>query len=270
MWVNANPQILNEEETLGYGTYKPNCGPTVNSYKLYDYCVPKTHKRVRTICQDLIRMKSNIENDLSGFNGETLLSSIYNTPSLSMPLNRSVFVSSNPRIIRQMYGGNGPFEESLKNYSQNYGSVIFTSWFDEIKNIMTSLSNKNQKYRVRIQKDTDEKIQQKLENFKKAEEKILELLQEVIHRKHLFNNSYGRLDIGQIHRGENYEKEREDRRLALEKHSNLLKLMNVHQRRAINLTDIIRTLAEAVAEKYESKKDKSSIGDFGEKIRYYK
>lgn len=282
-WVNANPQVLNEEETLDEPPKPVSQRKADDSLVIYDYVASQAQKRkVTSLCDGLYRMKSNLENDLSGWNSETLLNNIYKTPDLSMPFNRAVIISANPHIPNRVYGGNSAFEYSLKNYSELAGSRVFRDWYDEIKNIMADMSKGND-YRMRIKGDTEKKIDAKLEAFEKIEKEIIVLMQEVIDRKNLFRASNGRLDLGQIQRGgdkesDKYDAERRDRALALEKHANLVNLISAYQKRAINLTDVIKTIAETVAEKLNMLSDNKSVPvtsnqpskSFTEKIRYYK
>lgn len=272
-WVNANSQVLNEEETL-YTKDKPVARKPDESFMIYDFVPSEQKRKVTSLCDGLYRMKANLENDLSGWNAETLLSDIYKTPTLSMPLNRSVIVSSNPMIMRQTYGGGTSFENGLKNYPEMIGSRIFSDWYDEIKNIMNSMGQ--DKYRIRIKEDTEKKINGKLDAFKEAEKQIIILMKEVINRRNLFRASNGRLDTGQIERGD-YDTERKDRAIGLEKHANLASLISSYQKRAINLTDVIKTIAETVAEKLGAMSDNKptsqptsqSSKSFTERIRRY-
>lgn len=290
-WVNANPQVLNEEETLDKPPKPVSQRKADDSLVIYDYVSSQAQKRkVTSLCDGLYRMKSNLENNLSGWNSETLLNNIYNTPNLSMPLNRAVIISANPHMSNRTYGGNSAFEYSIKNYSELAGSRVFRDWYDEIKNIMKHMTGDN-KYKMRIKENTETKIEAKLEAFEKMEKEIIVLMQEVIDRKNLFRASNGRLDLGQIQRvgdlgqiqrggdaaSDKYDAERRDRALGLEKHANLVNLISSYQKRAINLTDVIKTIAETVAEKLNMlSNDKSApmtnqiSQSFTEKIRYYK
>lgn len=252
-WVNANPQVLNQEDTLDiHGTARKTDYPEADkSFKIYDYVgsPAKPVKRMRSLCDGLIRMKSDLENDLSGFNSATLLSNIYNTPNYNMPLNRAVFIRGSPQMALNMYGGVGPFEASLGNYSKSYGADVFNNWFGEIKNTLHGIRGNND-FGMKIQKKTEDAIDMKLTKFRQIEDEIIHLMTEVIKRKELFRTSNGRLDIGQISR-DDYEQERGDRKAVLEKHSNLVQYIDAHQKRALNLTDIMTNLADTIVNKLE-------------------
>nr|AEX62853.1 hypothetical protein mv_L648 [Moumouvirus Monve] len=159
-WVNANPQVLNPEESkfLKTGSKYP---PINDSFKTYDYLNPykPAEYRLRNMTCGLERLKTNIFNDLSGINGNAFISNLASVPiGIQMPLSRSAFVTPSPfgNYVPIMTGGQFyELENELKNINGQYGYVLFNQIYQDLLQTMKSLQGDR---RISLSAHTQEQL----------------------------------------------------------------------------------------------------------------
>lgn len=236
-WVNANPQVLNAEEsknpnfiTIAYPKINP-------SFKLYDYVNPykKIQVNLNGISCGLERLKSNIMNNMSGIDGYSILSDIVTTPlGISAPFNRSAFTYAVPYAnLGTMSGGlYGNTNDILSGLYEATGYKYLYGVYDTLNDIMVKNNN------IRLSPKTVEEIKKRLENLKLLEEQIRISIRNMIERNALYNASYGKINA--------YAIPDKDLPAILAKHSNLLGLTSSYNKKAINLVDILKTISNAL------------------------
>ncbi|QGR53903.1 hypothetical protein [Moumouvirus maliensis] len=249
-WVNANPQVLNPEESkfIRTGSKYP---PINDSFKTYDYLNPykPAEYRLRNMTCGLERLKTNIFNDLSGINGHAFISNLASVPiGIQMPLSRSAFVTSSPfgNYIPVMTGGQFyELENELKNLNGQYGYALFSQIYQDLLETMKSMQGDR---RISLSTHTQDQINEKLENFKRAEEALRESIVKTIERNKLYQASRGYINPLNI--------PADKLPAVLAKHSNLLQLSSAYNKKAINLIDLFKTISEAIISKLDEGKSK--------------
>ena len=265
-WVNANPQVLNEEESFD-AAFK-RTGIFCNhqpSYNMYDYIPRPVHplrQRTISLCDGLIRLKASTENDLSGFNAPTIISNIYKVPEMSMPFNPAMLISSNPRVLQgMMYGGSHEFERSLQNIKDSYGHKVYDSIFKNLKSMMEGMSHSNnegvKQYKIKLKEKSDRAIKDKLEKLEAAEKQVVKAIEDIINDKKLYVASHGHLDLRQVERKDAAGKDDADalkkaRKEVLKKHADLLTLSSAYNRRSIEMNNTLQAIATLFLEKLEA------------------
>ncbi len=241
-WVNANPQVLNPEETQGSIGVKQLYPRICNSYKTYDYVDPykPAEIRLRGMSCGLDRLKSSIMNELSGANASATISTIASVPlGIEMPLSRYAFTNAVPfGGITPMVGGLYEIESELNKWNQAYGYELFDSIFRDLYSTMGNLVGKRG---MRLSNTTNKNIEDKLGRFKETEEALRQSLKNLIEKNKLFQASRGQIDAFDLN----------DAQLAavLEKHSNLLALGSAYNKKAVNLIDLFQTITNAILNK---------------------
>lgn len=256
-WVNANPQVLNPEET-GTLDCEPKTYPEINkSFITYDYQNPyrQISLRLRSMACGLDRLKSSIMSELAGTNAPAMISNIATIPlGIEMPLNRSMFANPVPITnILPMRGGHiQSVEQELKNINEQFGYNLFNLIYGELLGVMTTMGGKKQKpcdgsgrygKSIKLKEEDAAKIRDKLEKFRKLEEELRKSLAGLIARNRLYHASSGYIDAFGVP-----EKNLE---AVLMKHSNLLHLGAAYNKRAINLIDLFQTISKAVQGKLD-------------------
>ncbi len=246
-WVNANPQVLNPEE-IKNPSVKSNYPDINNSFRTYDYLNPykPADVRLRNVSCGLERLKSSIVNELAGYNAPALISNITNIPlGIEMPLNRSAFI--NPYPVSSVGLGTFPMlggyshnvEQELQNISSQYGYNLFEQIYKDLTGTLNSLQDR----KIKLSPDTQNRIEQKLSNFKKLEDELRKSMVNIIEKNKLYQASRGYVNAYIV----------PDDKLAevITKHSNLLNLSSAYNRRSINLIDLFQTLTRAILGKLE-------------------
>ncbi|AGF85380.1 hypothetical protein QJ854_gp402 [Moumouvirus goulette] len=247
-WVNANSQVLNPEESkfLKTGSKYP---PINDSFKTYDYLNPykPAEYRLRNMTCGLERLKTGIFNDLSGINSHSFISNLASVPvGIQMPLSRSAFVTPSPfgNYIPVMTGGQFyELENELKNINGQYGFTLFNQIYQDLLETMKSLQGDR---RISLSTHTQEQINEKLENFKKAEEALRESIIKINERNKLYQASRGYVNPFNV--------PADKLPAVLAKHSNLLQLNAAYNKKAINLIDLFKTISEAIISKLDEGK----------------
>jgi hypothetical protein len=243
-WVNANPQVLNPEETVGV-VLKQNYPKISNSFRTYDYVDPyrPAEIRLRGLSCGLDRLKSNIMNELSGANVGATISTIANVPlGIEMPLSRYGFTNPIPfGGVTPMIGGHlYDIDAEFTKWNQAYGYELFDSIFRDLYSTMGNLVGKRG---IKLTNNTNDHIKEKLEKFKETEEALRKSLKSFIERNKLFQASRGHINSFDLN----------DTQFAtvLEKHSNLLSIGSAYNRRAVNLIDLFQTITKAILTKID-------------------
>lgn len=246
-WVNANYQILNPEEfkntTFVSGNYLPESN---KSYNIYQYSAPISRITLRSDMRNLTcgleRLKNSIINDVTGVRASSLISNIASMPlNIDMPFNRNGFVYPVRGGASTMYGGNGSnLESELKKINENYGYGLFNKIYDSLKESMRHIESKQ----IKIKNTTNEKIMNKLNSLKQVEDELRKSLVGLIERNRLYKASRGYINT--------YEMDDTEFTEVLKKHSNLLSIGSVYNKKARNLIDLFQTIANAISDKIET------------------
>jgi len=270
-WVNANPQVLNVEETKNNnvrGRY-----PEINrSFITYNYRNPykRTNVKLRDTCFGLERLKSSIMNNMTGINGQSFISNIVSVPiAYETPLNRSSWIYSFPFGDKSMmYGGRiEDVESSLRDLGAQYGYDMLSGIYEELVNTMSALSGRKTVkmtpynatepvpgFNIKLSENTQSKIKDLLEKFRQAEEQLREQMEKLVKANKLYRASHGYVDPF-IYPDIDSEKLNS----ILKKHSNLLKTGQTYNRRAVNLIDVYQTIAKTILEKLEDLEKKQTV-----------
>ena len=248
-WVNANPQVLNKEETKGcIGVGDQKYPKADKSFNMYSYRNPykPAEIRLRDMSCGLERLKGSIMNELAGAQGATIISSVASVPyGIEMPFARPGFTNPLPLgnyFPAAMYGG-GQYDTlfELQNINDQFGYKLFYEIYVYFVNTMASMRcNK----KIGLSQDSKGKIQSKLESFKQAEEELRKDIARLLEQNKLYQASRGHVDVSQI-TDENQLK------AVLAKHSNLLKRSATYNKKAINMIDLFQTISKAILGKME-------------------
>ena len=253
-WVNANPQVLNPEETKNPKI--PSIWPDINkSYKTYNYLNPyrPAEVRLRGVSCGLERLKSSIINELAGSQASATISTIANVPlGIEMPLARPGFISPVPiasNIIPMLGGGIYDTEAELRNINAQYGYQLFDQIYKDLTETMLSMTGAR---KLKLTSNTEANINRKLENFKKTEEELRKSLVNLIRKNQLYQASHGYVNP--------YDLSGNNLASVLAKHSNLLALSSSYNKKAVNLIDLFQTMTKAILGKLEEGNIANSSG----------
>jgi hypothetical protein len=246
-WVNANPQVLNPEETKN-----PQCKKWIQpdadkSFNMYQHANPYKAAvlRLRAMGCGLDRLKGSLINDMTGFDGRTILSNISINPyDVSNPLNRSGFVSIMPGAnVAFLQKGGDSAEDALNKISSEYGYEMFKNLYDYL---MGNMKNLKETCNLDLSSKSKTDIENKLAKFKVCESELRESMAKLIQRRKLYAASNGAIDAFNI--------PDENLKEVLAKHSNLLNLTTAYNKRAANLIDVFQAIVKATLSKVEEKK----------------
>uniref|UniRef100_A0A6C0LQJ9 Uncharacterized protein n=1 Tax=viral metagenome TaxID=1070528 RepID=A0A6C0LQJ9_9ZZZZ len=256
-WVNANSQVLNEEEDVDNKVRyrEPELNKSFDLYWHHGLPRKSTLNSVKCQINGLDRLKSSIINDISGSRANGMISNIAFTPvGLNMPLN---FLTTNPLVypsgLNVMKGGEYPdVIDQLATINQATGYNLFNQIFNNLRAAMEAGDENG--FKIKFNKESLAGIQTKLENFRELEIELRKSLERLIIKNRLYNASNGKIDAFRV----------PDDRLdeVLKKHSNLLHLSSVYNTKAYKIIDLLKTLAkihEAKLEEKLEKKNKSSL-----------
>ncbi|MEM0354135.1 MAG: hypothetical protein QXW79_01000 [Thermoplasmata archaeon] len=251
-WVNANPQVLNKEITKdqypGLETSYPRTSERFNIYQYFNPYKP-AEVRLRGIVCGLERLRTSILNGTSGINGTSVISNIAMTPSnIELPLSRTTVITPLTFTSPVLMTGGSIFsvQEELGNIKTLYGYKFFGQIYSDLENMMKGLTRS-----MRLSSETKKNIDEKLSKIKVLEEELWNNINSLIKWYEVFRVSQGNVDISGIPES--------DLPAILEKHSNLLQLSTAYNKRAINLIELFKTIAEAVLRKAEEKKSGEQI-----------
>jgi len=252
-WVNVNPQLLNPEETNGSNPDMFGSFPKINeAYNTYRHVNPykAATLRLSSISCGLDRLRASVENQLSGFNAPAVISNIASVPlGIQMPLNRNMFTTGMiPAMV--MTGGDSGMnsvEEQFSRITDTMDWSYFKGIYDDLINTMQTNGDE---YRLKLSNDSKNALEQKFKSFKEAEIALRTSLRNQIIRRRLAEASYGAIDANGFN-GPELAK-------ILEKHSNLLNLASAYNRKAVNIINLLQTIAEACISKIAKKEETSS------------
>lgn len=258
-WVNANPQVLNPEENLNPSFTKHGPWPKINhTFNTYQYRNPykNINLQLRSTRCGLDRLKSSILNELAGSSPTTMVNSINtSTLGINIPLGRQQFTYPHPFTMvnsMPMFGGHfGTTELELQNLNRDYGADMMYEIYKDLQKTMEQMREKRQGKGVKIAGDTDRKISAHLATFKKLEKELREEFAREIQKNKLYYASRGYIDVDRL--------SDEELKKVIDKHSNLLGLSAAYNRKAINLIDIFKTIADAMLDKIGTGDDKNPM-----------
>lgn len=262
-WVNANPQILNIEEAKKPYHHLHEWQEENKSFKLYRFVDP--HKpadyRLRGLSCGLDRLKNSIINQLTGSRAESTISTVAGIPlGIQMPLGRHNFTYPiNP--YNTMYGGEPPYDDQGigGNYSGDYefGYKFFDSILRNLLDEMNGLNTSN-KYgkKINLSSPTKRDIETKLENLKNAENSLRDSMVKLIKQKELYHASRGYIDI------DNKNITDEEFATLLGKHSNLINVSKIYNKKAENMIDMLQIITKAVLDKVDKTTERKNTNDF--------
>lgn len=251
-WVNANPQTLNiEEDKFPYAPSGPEYPPVNDSFKTYQYVNPYKQASTRMIdlCNGLARLKTTISSGLNPSISGTIANVMVNSPyDVGMPFNRSAFTSVNPfgpfsafsgssSVLSPLsqFGGDDKFSTELQNINEQFGYALFKQIDQNLTETMRHLTSGN---KMRYKSATRNDIDKYLESFKAIEAQLRDSLSQFLQRNRLYQASKGHIKA--------YEVPQDKWEDIATKHSNLLQLNNVYNKKAINLIDIFQAVISAI------------------------
>ena len=249
-WVNANPQVLNKEETRCLGVEGKQYPKIDKSFMTYDYLSPykKAELRMRDLTCGMERLKVSIMEGLTGAQGANIISAVTSVPyGIQMPLGRPGFTNPLPLsnyFPMQMYGGgNSQIELELQAINSQYGYQMFSQVYTDITKTMESLKGDK---KMCLSNTSKTSIQEKLERFKKCEEDLRKDLVKFVEQNKLYQASHGYINP--------YEKmDDAEYKALMAKHSNLLYQSKRYNKGAMNMIDMLQTIANAILGKLENK-----------------
>lgn len=246
-WVNANVHLLNPEflefeniSALKQSVFMP--APN-DRYNLYNHIEkPAQIKfRLRGLCNDLERLKSNVQNNEFGFNGSSIFSNVASMPyGMTMPLGRAMLSTDiNPLMSLSMVGGHSQYTvQDLNSFS---GSDVFQGILKDITSTMQEISRQNNATHLALSKNSQEKLTKKIEDLKELEKQILGSIEKLMIKKKLYDASGRRID--------SFSVEDDKMKNLINKHSYLLQMTESYNQKAINVINILQTLANVVVTK---------------------
>lgn len=256
-WVNANPQVLNKEET------KASCGDEIGDYpeadktfRTYQFRNPykRAELRIRDVSCGLDRLRSSILNNLTGAQSASMISTISSVPfGLNMPLARPGFV--NPQTFAQfvpfgsMRGGSpampytNDIENDLKDISAQYGYGLFEQLYKDFVSTMESLQSGK---KMCLSSNSKDSIKRKLDEFKVCEDNFRKTIVRFMEQNKLYQASRGHINP--------YVDNEDDYKAILAKHSNLLETGNVYNKKAMSMIDLFQVISKAILGKLEESK----------------
>jgi len=257
-WVNANPQILNVEESKdAYYRFRQKYPPTLKSFETYSYVNP--HKpaeyRLRTLSCGLERLKYSIIGQLTGSRPETTASLVAAVPlGIQMPLGRQAFTYPLNPYNLSMFGGGHHYYDSYIidnefNNDYQFGYKFFESIFgnlnDEMNEFNTTHAYNRTGKKLGLSEQTRSNIRTKLDNLKVAENDLRDSIIRLIKQKELYELSRGHINL------EGKKISDEEFATLLAKHSNLINAGKVYNKKAENMIDMLQIITKAILEKVD-------------------
>ncbi|CAH6420295.1 Hypothetical protein MVR_LOCUS94 [uncultured virus] len=243
-WVNANPQALNPEMVIN-PTFTGNYPPISKLYKTYTHVNP--YRPIDAQLYDtscgLQRLKASIINDLSGAKAGTMMSDIAGIPTdLQFSLNRNAWTTPYPFGNLGAFGimqSGGFFTTAFEvdKIHEPQGYKLFTDIYKDIERTMTGMTGTT---RTELTKSTRDKINNKLESFRVAEEALRTSLSDYEKKKRIWEGTRG-----------NANPFTDYFPYVADKHSNLLNVSSTYNRRAVNLIDIFQAISQALLGKVQ-------------------
>ncbi|RYE12637.1 MAG: hypothetical protein EOP34_10425 [Rickettsiales bacterium] len=247
-WVNANPQVLNEEERdpstyVSIGDYpEPN-----KSYKIYQYIAPKAKKdqvNVRNLLNAIFNLKVSLLNGTAGFNGTRIGSDVFGMPNnIVSPFSQYAYSSALPTtnvtLIGKMAGGD--VTKSMSELVRPYSSEILEDIFNTLLNTMDNISSPR---RLALKDHSREQMKDRINNLKKLECDLMEQFRKAGLKYQLYKASDGYIMPGNIRDS--------DLDTVLKKHENLLDLSHVYNRKATTVLDMFKIILEVIVDKSDN------------------
>lgn len=248
-WLDANPSALNKELNSNpsfVSSLNTNVKAPTDAYKLYSW-QPGPHKiELKThydnMCS-LDRLKATIvgQSFNAGTNGNFLSTNIINTPSnLSSFFNTRAF---NMGLSGAMFGGFDNVASAAQalqamNLQSYYGGhEYFHNLYEQVINSMELFGNG-----LTLSKNAKDKVNDKLQKFKDAEETLVKEIKEFHEKVQVYKASRGQIDPFSL---------KDDEWKSIEqKHASLLQRTNALNNRAVQLIDIIQALNKAMLDKF--------------------
>lgn len=254
LWVNANPTVLNPSE-LPETALDPNIPKPNERYKMWRYYSPYKNREnyLRHVNSELGRLKSSIDNYVSGYDGSQIINTIASTPiDLRVVGNPETIVSSlSPAIFRAVGGSmtGTEVENQLEKITNTYGYNMFKDIYNSLEDVMNSASEKR---KIKLSLKSKDEIEKKLESLKNVETEIRKSIFNMIERTRLYKSSYGRVN--------SYAVSDEDLPKLLEKHSNLMNLTSTYNKKSVGIINLLQALTTAVLGKVENSSDSAQKG----------
>ena len=252
-WVNANPQVLNEELNKAPDEISPDVPDIDKRFRIYGYTnpyKPSVRTQLVGLCDDLERMKGSITNEMAGLSAPTMLANLATTPTnISIPFNRAAFSYSVPyyNAGQLMTGGIGEIEKEIAKLSNAHGYVYLLAVYNQLKDLMKNMKGKRT---LALSNTTAQKIDEKFLKLKAAEEDYRRLLRRESQRAELYQNSHGYIaameDSGKL------PGIPDDPKYVLpavaRKHANLVPMAMSVNKRSHEIINVIQTLAMAISD----------------------
>lgn len=127
-----------------------------------------------------------------------------------------------------------PFD--IRGSIKHYGYKIFDQLYKNLIRMMDDLRGV-----IALDNESQIRIEDKLIKFKQSEEKLRAEIIRLIEQNRLYRASRGFVDSHKL--------DDDEMRMILEKHSNLLDLSQVYNRKAVNLVYIFQTVINVVLDK---------------------
>ena len=240
-WVNANPQVLNKEISNQDVKITYPYPPEDKTYRSYSYLHPYTSskRKLKDLIHGLDRTRNSLLNDVAGANSQHMISAVLSSPyNISSPFNRQAYTFSVPLRGGNMYGGISGLDDELDKLDDAIGYEILNEYYESI---LQSMKASGEGKNFRLTDNSANQIKRKLEKFKKEELELRKSLNNLIARSKLYKASHGRIDPFTVDDSELPE--------LLQKHSNLVSLSQSYNKKAVNLIDLLQTVAKAVTSK---------------------
>lgn len=257
-WVNANPQVLNPEEGDLHTVIQRDYPEENKSYRMYRYISPQVRSdrlNLYNLSRDLMQLKYSVLNGTAGFNDVKLSSDIVGMPAnIYSPFGHYAYnnalPSSSISLTARMSGGElRDISEYLSGPKRAFGYEVLNDIFTSLQNTFQSTASpRRSDLQVRLKKDSEDRLKGKLDELKKLELELLKGFNDMGIKYRLYRASDGKINPNNIRDG--------DLPALLKKHSNLMNLTQVYNKKAVTLLDLFKIIADVIKDKY---KDEDSI-----------
>lgn len=248
-WLNAHPEILNQELSLHAqnGQSSSSVYPDADKkFKIYSHVDPydRALGSVNKIICQTMRVRDELSNGLSNFD---LMQGFFNTrDALSMPLNRYVVGSPFPNYSSQ-FGGD-VFYDSLDSLQGTFTSATLQHIYNDLKNTMKRYGG------AKPSSNTDNKINIAIKSIEDKESELRKELRELAQKIQLYKMSNGRINVI------DKDVSQHDLKTIMEKHSYLTNKNKSYSRKAINVVDALHVMAKALMGKMETQQTNTYNG----------
>jgi hypothetical protein len=245
-YVNASVYYLNPEIEKISRVTKPRYN---ESYKVYDYVNPYVTmiNSVENIRDSMGRLRSAVQNNYLGYNGDLLIRSFIASPTIAAPFNPAAYTSYIPSstLYPGFFNGNmrGGADEEID--FKNLGVCAAEDYQHYLQKVLEIAAANN----LTIDPAEKQEIDNKVSKLKEQELKMRELLTELINWFKLYNHTNGYINS---HSGSVGTTERPD---IYKKHENFLNLSKSYQKRTTNVMTYIQFLSDAVAQAVKKEMD---------------